>query len=112
MGRIVREKPMREIIYRESRVAKALGEPSKYTIVNAILSRVSLNVTEIAKIVKRTQPTVSYHLAQLRSLDLVRYEVKPDGVYYWIKYPKELKRIIVALRLFIKRSHRGYEHET
>jgi DNA-binding transcriptional ArsR family regulator len=111
MGRIHREKPMKEILYRESRVAKALGEPSKYAIVQLLLKHAPLNVSEIVKNLKRSQSTISHHLAALRSLEIVRFETKADGVYYWIKYPQELRTILNALEVFIKRTQRGIEHE-
>ena len=105
-------KPMREILYRATRVAKVLGEPSKYTIIDLLLRVNPLTVSEIANKVRRAQPTVSYHLAALRSLEIVRYEARSAGVYYWIKYPKELRLIINALRNFVRRTQRGLEHDT
>ena len=49
MNRVVREKPMKEILYRESRVAKALGEPSKYAIVSALLKHGPMNVLKLLR---------------------------------------------------------------
>ncbi|HEC79381.1 MAG TPA: ArsR family transcriptional regulator [candidate division WOR-3 bacterium] len=112
MRKIERKKPMKEIMYRESRIAQVLGEPSKYLIVNLIFQEGPLSVSEIAKKVNRTQPTVSHHLAKLRSLEIVRYEAKNDGFYYWIKYPKELKMILTALNVFVQRSRKRLEHDT
>jgi DNA-binding transcriptional ArsR family regulator len=112
MDRQVHDKPMKEILYRESRVAKALGDPAKYTIIDLLLRHGPLAVVEITKNVRRSKSTVSHHLSKLRSLELVRYEVKIDGVYYWIKYPKELRAIVQSLKLFIKRTQRGLTRET
>ncbi len=102
-GRI-KSKPMKEILYRESRVAKALGEPAKYAIVHMLLKRGPVLVNDIVKEIKRSQPTVSHHLAQLRNLEIVRYEAKSDGNYYWIKYPEELRAIVIALDHFVRRT--------
>jgi len=112
MNRAVGEKPMKEILYRESRVARALGEPSKYAIIDLLLKHGPLNVNEIVKKVRRSQSTVSHHLSKLKSLEIVRYEAKADGVYYWIKYPQELRTILRSLKIFIKRTQKGLEHET
>lgn len=108
----MREKPMKEIVYRESRVARVLGDPAKYAITNLLLRRGPLNGIEIAKEVRRSKSTVSHHLSKLRGLEIVRYETKNDGVYYWIKYPKELRAIINTLKAFIKRTRKGLASET
>ena len=105
-------KPMREILYRATRVAKVLGEPSKYAIIDLLLRLNPLTVSDIASKVRRAQPTVSYHLAALRSLEIVRYEARSNGVYYWIKYPKELRVIKNALLDFVRRTQRGLDHDT
>ena len=104
MGRVVQEKPMKEFMYRESRVALALGDPARYEIVDVLMKAGPINVSELVKRVHRSQSTVSHHLAKLRSLEIVRYETKIDGVYYWIKYPQELSGVIQTLRAFIKRT--------
>ena len=111
MSRIVFEKPMREILYRESRVAKVLGDPSKYAIINLLLNSSPRTVSELVKKSRRSQPTVFHHLANLRSLEVVRYETKPDGVYYWIKYPQELRAIVNALSTFIRKTQHGLEQD-
>uniref|UniRef100_A0A7C4TAM3 ArsR family transcriptional regulator n=1 Tax=candidate division WOR-3 bacterium TaxID=2052148 RepID=A0A7C4TAM3_UNCW3 len=111
MGKIIKTKPMRELYYRASRVARALGDPAKYTIVQLLLENGPLSVGEIVRSAKRSQPTVSYHLAQLRNLEIVRYETKPDGSYYWIKYPEEIRKILSALNNFIDRVLQGVEDE-
>ncbi len=108
----IQSKPMKEIFYRESRVAKALGDPAKYTIVKLLIKNGPLSVNEIVKEVKRSQSTISHHLAQLRHLEIVRYETKSDGIYYWIKYPVEIQKIFSALNDFVRRTLNGVEHET
>jgi DNA-binding transcriptional ArsR family regulator len=101
------EKPMKEILYRESRVARALGDPSKFTIINVLFKHGPVSVLEITRRVKRSKSTVSHHLSALRSLEIARYEVKRDGVYYWIKYPEELRSVLGALRTFVERAQKG-----
>ena len=107
MRNIMFEKPMKEVLYRESRIARALGDPAKYTIVDLLSKHGQLSVVEITKRVRRSKSTISHHLSILRGLDIVRYEVKSDGVYYWIKYPKELSTIRESLRSFVQRTQQG-----
>ena len=111
MSTNIQTKPMKEILYRESRVAKALGEPAKYAIVNLLFENGPTNVTEIVKAVKRSQSTISHHLAQLKNLEIVRFEIKKDGFYYWLKYPDAVGKILSALKGFVKRSVTGVEHD-
>ncbi len=112
MKRMSWHKPMREVLYRESRIAKALGEPARYLITILLLKHGPLRVSEIAKRLRRSQPTVSHHLSVLRGLEIVRYETKPEGVYYWIKYPKVVRPIMESLRVFVHRVQKGLEDET
>jgi len=106
-----RSKPMKEILYRESRVAKVLGEPAKYAVINVLLKSGPMSVTDIVRVVKRSQSTVSHHLAQLKNLEVVRFEAKSVGNYYWIKHPEELRAILVALNRFVKRTLYGVSVE-
>jgi DNA-binding transcriptional ArsR family regulator len=112
MQRMLLNKPMKEALYRESRVAKALGEPARYVITHLLLKYGPLQVSEIVKRIRRSQPTVSHHLAVLRSLEIVRYDTKPEGIYYWIKYPKEIHNILESLKEFIQRTQKGLNTET
>ncbi len=112
MNRGVGEKPMKEILYRESRIARVLGDPAKYAIIHLLLRHGPINGTEITKKLRRSKSTISHHLSKLRSLEIVRYEARADNVYYWIKYPQELRTIVRSLKTFIKRTQKGLEHET
>lgn len=112
MQREVLNKPMKEALYRESRVAKALGEPARYMITHLLLKHGPLQVSEIVKRIRRSQPTVSHHLSVLKSLEIVRYDTKPEGIYYWIKYPKEVRKILESLKEFIQQTHRGLGEES
>ena len=112
MKRTFFSKPMKEALYRESRVAKALGEPARYLIAILLLKHGPLQVFEIVKRIRRSQPTVSHHLAVLKSLEIVRYETKPEGIYYWIKYPKEISQILQSLKEYIQRTQKKFEEET
>jgi DNA-binding transcriptional ArsR family regulator len=112
MGVEFHSKPMKEIVYRESRIAKVIGEPAKYAIINLLLRHGAMSVGEIARAIHRAESTISHHLAMLKGLEIVRYEVKTSGVYYWIKYPKELRLIVKSLKIFVKRTLEGIEDES
>jgi DNA-binding transcriptional ArsR family regulator len=112
MRGVLFSKTMKEAMYRESRIAKALGEPARYLIAHLLLKHGPLQVSEIVKRIRRAQPTVSHHLSVLRGLEVVRYETKPEGIYYWIKYPKEMRQILEGLKAFVRRTQMGLDDET
>ncbi len=112
MNRILQKRPMKEILYRESRVARALGEPAKFAIISLLLKQGTLTLSEIAKLIHRSKTTTCYHLSKLKSLEIVRYETKEDGVNYWIKYENELRYIMKSLTEFVNRSLKGIHSET
>ncbi len=112
MNRILQKRPMKEILYRESRVARALGEPAKFAIISLLLKQGTLTLSEIAKLIHRSKTTTCYHLSKLKSLEIVRYETKEEGVNYWIKYENELRDIMKSLTEFVNRSLKGIHSET
>lgn len=101
---VVGKKPMREIYYRQSRIARVLGEPAKYSIVMLLLKQGPMTLAEIADRIHRDKSTTCFHLSKLKSLEITRFEAQADGVYYWIKYPQEIWEMINALNKFIKRT--------
>jgi len=101
---VVGKKPMREIYYRQSRIARVLGEPAKYSIVMLLLKQGPMTLAEIADRIHRNKSTTCFHLSKLKSLEITRFEAQADGVYYWIKYPQETLEMINALNKFIKRT--------
>ncbi|MEO0106569.1 MAG: winged helix-turn-helix domain-containing protein [candidate division WOR-3 bacterium] len=111
-NKFIRKRPMLEVLYRESRVAKALGEPPKMAIVNLLLRRGPLTLSEIANSIHRSKTTTCYHLSKLKGLEIVRYETKENGVHYWIKYEREIREILNTLSKFVNRSLKGIYWET
>jgi predicted transcriptional regulator len=109
---VVGKKPMREIYYRQSRIARILGEPAKYSTVMLLLKHGPLSLSEIADRIHRNKSTTCFHLSKLKSLEIIRFEAQADGVCYWIKYPQELWEIIKALNKFIKRTMKSLHDET
>ena len=61
MVKSIQSKPMKEIRYRESRIARVLGDPAKYAIVELLLKQGPINVNEIVRQVHRSQSAVSHH---------------------------------------------------
>ncbi len=112
MNKIVQKRPMKEILYRESRVARALGEPAKFAIISLLLKQGTLTLSEIARFIHRSKTTTCYHLSKLKNLEIVRYETSDDGVNYWIKYENELKDLMKSLTKFVNRSLKGIHSET
>lgn len=110
-SRVVGKRPMLELHYRESRVARAMGEPAKFAIVDLLLKRGPSTLSEVAHGIHRSKTATCYHMARLKALEIVRFETKGNGVYYWVKYRRELSQIIRSLTIFVNRSLKGVRNE-
>lgn len=110
--RIEGKRPMKELSYRESRIARALGDPPKFAIVELLLKNEQSTPSEISHAIHRSKSTVSYHLSKLKSLEIVRYETRKKGVIYWIKYPEKTKSIMDSLEAFVKHSQENMQKGT
>ena len=110
--KVVGKRPMKEISYRESRIARALGEPPKFAIVDLLLKNGPSSPSDISNAIHRAKSTVCYHLSNLKSLEIVRYETRKKGVIYWIKYPEKTKSIMDSLEVFVKYSQENIQKET
>ena len=95
---------MKESRYRESRVCRVLGNPVVYAIVRLLEEQGAMSPSAIARAVGRRLPTVSGHLAMLRTVDLVRYERRGGATRYWLKHGAVTKRILAALAAFIREA--------
>ncbi len=93
---------MRESRYRESRVCRVLGNPVVYATVQLLAERGPLAPSAIAKSVRRHLATTSYHLATLRTADLVGYDRKGGTTRYWLKHPEETKHLLAALTVLVQ----------
>lgn len=103
---------MKEMLYRQSRIARALGEPPKYAILHFLLKKGPQSLGNIAKAIHRSRTTTCYHLSKLKGLEIVRYETKANGVLYWIKYRSEITNIVSGLERFVKRTLTGVHADT
>src|SRR3972149_4094245 len=66
---------------------KALGDPVRLRILESLpkgdRGEKSSNVSELARNLRVSQPTLSHHLGILRNAGLVRYQKRSRDVYYW-----------------------------
>ncbi len=67
-------------------IFKALGHPSRLTMIVA-LSKGSLCVCDLQKLVGLDISTVSKHLAVLRSAGLIENEKRGKHVFYSLRFP-------------------------
>ncbi len=95
---------MRESRYRESRVCRVLGNPVVYAIVRLLEERGAMSPTAMARAVGRRLPTVSGHLAMLRTENVVRYDRRGGATRYWLKHEPATKRILAALAAFVREA--------
>ena len=93
---------MKESRYRESRVCRVLGNPVVYAMVQLLAERGPMAPSAIAKSVHRHVATTSYHLATLRTADLVRYDRKGGHTRYWLKHPDETELLLAALAALVR----------
>lgn len=78
------KKKIPEIHYRASRICRALGNPTAYTILH-LLKKGKRTPAQLATLIGVSMPTISQVLRTLRYLDLIRYEVKWRSREYWLK---------------------------
>ena len=88
---------MKEIEFRAAMVLECLGEPIRFQIVR-YLHEGPKTVSELARLTKRHQTTVSQHLATLRGLNLVRYRNRGQFAFYELK----LKHCLQILNLAVE----------
>lgn len=77
-----------------TRLFKILGDPTRLKIIEAMIKG-ELNVTQIGRKLKLTQPTVSRHLGILRMSNLVVPRRSGKEIYYSL--PAKTNRAVKAL---------------
>ncbi len=65
------------------RVARALGDPTRFRLLRAIASRVEISCAELTRRVGVAQATVSHHLKVLADAGLVTAERR--GQFHWYR---------------------------
>ena len=93
---------MEEVSYRQSRLCRLLGNPVAFTVVMLLAENKQMSTGEIAKAIHRSVPRTSNILGALRLAELVRYETEGRHAHYRLKHPREIKRILDALSVFVK----------
>ena len=91
---------MEEVIYRQSRLCRLLGNPIAFTVVCLLAE--SKEMSQIAQAIGRSVPRTSNVLGSLRLAELVRYETEGRHARYRLKHPHEIRRILDALSGFVK----------
>ncbi len=92
--------------FRGSIVCRALSYPIAYGIVKLLLGKGRMDLNQIAVIVKRSKPAVCFQLTKLRLTNIIRYERKGKSCTYWIKYPDEVRKVLVACEQLADRISR------
>lgn len=82
--------------FRGSVICRVMGYPISYGTVKLLLEKGPMNLDEITAHVMRTKSAVCCMLTKLRLANIIRYERKGRATSYWIKYPKEVKKILDA----------------
>ncbi|GMO59146.1 MAG: metalloregulator ArsR/SmtB family transcription factor [Treponemataceae bacterium] len=70
-----------KLLLRASELFKALDDPTRLKIINALLLN-KMCVCDIAALMNMSQPAVSHHLKMLKQAHLVRFEREGKVVYY------------------------------
>ena len=65
------------------RVAKALGDPTRFHVLRAIAARDEISCQELVNAFALSQPTVSHHLKILSDAGLV--DVRKAGQFHWYR---------------------------
>ena len=96
-------KKIPELHYRSSRICRILGNPTAYELLK-VLAKKEMKPTRIAAEFGLSLQTICDALRSLRQLDLVRYETRRDGKYYFIKdavvlsVMREIERLVMRIR--------------
>ncbi|QWI72936.1 helix-turn-helix transcriptional regulator (plasmid) [Bacillus mycoides] len=69
---------------RSAEILRALAHPMRLRIVQQLLTKKSMNVSDLHQSLKLPQSTVSQHLSKLKSHKVVSYNRKGLEVYYQV----------------------------
>ncbi len=92
--------------FRGSQMCKVLSYPISYAIVRLLLDKGPLDLPTIVKEVNRKKSTVCGHLAKLRLANIVRYDKQWRRTIYFIKYPEEIKELLMVCEKVVDRISR------
>lgn len=84
----------------EAYLLKVMAHPVRLKIINEIIKRKTLNVTQLTQILGIPQPTTSQHLSKMRRI-ILKVERKGTEIYYQISNEKVVE-IIKTLGCLMK----------
>jgi DNA-binding transcriptional ArsR family regulator len=96
-----------EVNYRQSRLCRLLGNPMAFSVVSVLNENKEMSTGEIARAIGRSVPRTSNILAALRLAEVVRYQTEGRHARYRLKHPRETRRILEALSVFVKTTSLG-----
>ena len=75
-----------EIFYKSAEILKVMAHPIRLSIINSLISKGKLSVTEIYQHLDIEQSVISYHLKNMRLVNLVVSERKGTKIFYSIEH--------------------------
>ena len=81
---------------------KAIGDPTRLTIMEELRKKGELTVSDIVQILKRDQGRISHHLACLRNCGLVKTRREGKQIYYSLNGKKRISAILLNVDEHVK----------
>ena len=94
----------RDMLPAKASFFKAIGDPTRLTIMEELRSIGELTVSEIVQILERDQGRVSHHLACLRNCGLVKTRREGKQVYYSLNGEKRISSILSNVDEHVKET--------
>lgn len=76
---------------RPADILRMLGHPMRLMIVRELISKGPLNVSELQKLLRVPQSTMSQQLIKLKQFKMVSYERKGNEIYYKVSDEKVIE---------------------
>ncbi|MCU4981153.1 metalloregulator ArsR/SmtB family transcription factor [Bacillus cereus] len=76
---------------RPADILRMLGHPMRLIIVQELISKGPLNVSELQKLLRVPQSTMSQQLIKLKQFKMVSYERKGNEIYYKVSDEKVIE---------------------
>ncbi|MCU5132677.1 transcriptional regulator [Bacillus thuringiensis] len=76
---------------RPADILRMLGHPLRLMIVRELISKGPLNVSELQKLLRVPQSTMSQQLIKLKQFNMVSYERKGNEIYYIVSDEKMIE---------------------
>lgn len=76
---------------RPADILRMLGHPMRLMIVRELILKGPLNVSQLQKLLRVPQSTMSQHLIKLKQFKMVSYERKGNEIYYIVSDEKVIE---------------------